>query len=216
MTRWADYLISEVTYDPKHRIKYATRHKDTEEGIMEPEVADRSAIVDDLKDGISYCTIISGLDKWTLGEKIRFHYVRGHRVIRIDSNKATSDHLGQIPEVSNPPAEPAEERPKEIEENPAAQKKQSEKQVHSKKTEEKPAPKEEPVPPKEMQSKDYETPAKKDAAADTIEAKIQELASVKKELDELNAESPGAKLKKKDAGAKSDAKSADAQRKNSD
>ncbi len=188
MARWADYLISEVTYDPKHRIRYATRHKDTEEGIMGPEVADRDAIVDDLKDGVSYCTIISGLDKWVLGEKVRFHYVRGHKVIRIDNNKVTFDHLGQIPEVSNPPEEAAEEK---TEKKPIPEKK---------------APPKKPAPPKEAPAKSAKQQVKKGAPDKSIEAKIQELASVKKELDELDANASGGKPKKAGAASKSKSK----------
>jgi len=41
MDKWADYLISKVSYDAKHLISVAIRHKDTERELLkEPLLTD--------------------------------------------------------------------------------------------------------------------------------------------------------------------------------
>ena len=59
MKKWADYLISEISYDPEHLILVATRHQDTDKGITVGKPIDRLTIASDIKNGISYITINS-------------------------------------------------------------------------------------------------------------------------------------------------------------
>ena len=41
MDKWADYLISEVSYDAKHLISVAIRHQDTDKELLtEPLLTD--------------------------------------------------------------------------------------------------------------------------------------------------------------------------------
>ena len=105
MAKWADYLISEVSYDSKHRIKSALRHKDTGTDIEEPEIVTRVSILDDLRRGVSYCTMFSGVDTWTRGDRIRLHRVGARHSLRIDRNKVDFDNLGTILEMK--PEKPA-------------------------------------------------------------------------------------------------------------
>ncbi len=100
MAKWADYLISEVSYDSKRRIKSVLRHKDTGTDVQRPEIVDRVSIIDDLRGGRSYCTIFNGLDTWTLGSKIRLHRIGSQRSIRVDDNKVAFDNLGPVLEMS--------------------------------------------------------------------------------------------------------------------
>ena len=41
MDKWADYLISEVAYDPENLISVATRHQDAELGVTKGKPVDR-------------------------------------------------------------------------------------------------------------------------------------------------------------------------------
>ena len=99
MARWADYLISSVAYDTKHRIISIKQHKDTGESIETGEIIDRTTLVENLKDKISYIIIFSGLGTWKPGEKVRLFRVGNDHYIRIDKNKVKFDNLGLIPEL---------------------------------------------------------------------------------------------------------------------
>ena len=121
MTKWADYLISEVSYDLDHLISVAIRHQDTEKGITEGKPVDRLTIASDIKNGLFYITIYSGKDSWKKGNKINSFSIDGNPYLRIDGNKVKLDYLGDLPEssivVSTPKElelvlEPAEEVPK--------------------------------------------------------------------------------------------------------
>ena len=87
MDRWADYLISEVSYNPDHLISSAKRHKDTEKGISLGDIIDRLTIASDIKNGLVYSTIYSAKNSWKKGNKIRVFYLKGDPYLRIDNNK---------------------------------------------------------------------------------------------------------------------------------
>ena len=78
MKKWADYLISEVSYDPEHLILVATRHKDTEKGITKGKSVDRLTIASDIKNGLFYLTIYSGKNSWKKGHKIETYSIEGN------------------------------------------------------------------------------------------------------------------------------------------
>jgi len=44
MDKWADYFISEASYDSDHLISAALRHQDTNKGITKGEPVDRLTI----------------------------------------------------------------------------------------------------------------------------------------------------------------------------
>jgi molecular chaperone DnaK (HSP70) len=100
MKKWADYLISEVSYDSEHLILVATRHKDTSQGITKGQPIDRLTIASDIKNGLLYITIYSGNDSWKKGHKINTFSISGTPYLRIDKNKANLDYLGDLPESS--------------------------------------------------------------------------------------------------------------------
>ena len=100
MKKWADYLISEVSYDSEHLISIATRHLDTENGITSGKSVDRLTIASDIKNGFTYITIYSGKNSWKPGKKLRTFSIGGNPYLRIDENKDKLDYLGDLPESS--------------------------------------------------------------------------------------------------------------------
>ena len=103
MSKWADFVISEVSYDSNHLISKAKRHKDSDNGIGEGKVVDRLTITSDIKNGLSYITIYSGLSSWKKGHIIRTFRIGGQPYLRIDGNKVKLDNLGDLPQVLDTP-----------------------------------------------------------------------------------------------------------------
>ena len=101
MDKWADYLISEVSYDANHLISVAIRHQDTDKGITKGTPVDRLTISSDIKNGISYITIYSGKNSWKQGHRIRTFSIDGEPFLRIDGNKVELDSLGDLPVVTS-------------------------------------------------------------------------------------------------------------------
>ncbi len=101
MIKWAQYLISEVSYSPDHkRILQVKQHEDLDGQINEGEIVDRDVVVSNLKKGKTYMTIHNGSSKtWKKGEKVRGFSVDGDYYIRTDKNKVNLDNLGMINEL---------------------------------------------------------------------------------------------------------------------
>ncbi|KFM14816.1 hypothetical protein AAA799D11_01517 [Marine Group I thaumarchaeote SCGC AAA799-D11] len=118
MDKWADYLISEVSYDAKHLISVAIRHQDTEKGITKGTPVDRLTISSDIKNGISYLTIYSGKNSWKKGHRIQTFSIGGNPFLRIDGNKVELDYLGDLPTVSNLELEELDLAPEPVTEEP--------------------------------------------------------------------------------------------------
>ena len=100
MEKWADYLISEVSYDSNHLISKAMCHEDTGNGITPGKPMDRLKISSDIKNKFSYITIYNKKDSWIKGNRIHSFSIDGNPYIRIDGNKVNTDFLGDLPEVS--------------------------------------------------------------------------------------------------------------------
>ncbi len=100
MVKWAEYLISEVRYSPDHhRILQVKQHKDLDGKVSEGEIVDAAEVASNLKKGISYMTILSGLSEtWKRGELIRGYQSNGEYHIRADKNKVNQDNLGMLNE----------------------------------------------------------------------------------------------------------------------
>ena len=99
MAKWADYLISQVSYSKDHVVSVAIRHSDSEKGISTGTPIDRMTIISDIKNGITYLTIFQGKNTWLKGDQIRTFSISGNPFLRIDGNRVELDNLGQIPEV---------------------------------------------------------------------------------------------------------------------
>ena len=105
MDKWADYLISEVSYDSEHLISFVLRHQETEQGITKGELTDRLTIASDIKNGLIYITIYSGKNSWKKGNKIHMFSIEGTPYLRIDGNKVKLDYFGDIQELQIPESE---------------------------------------------------------------------------------------------------------------
>ena len=113
--KWADYLISEVSYDKNHLISKAKRHEDSDNGISDGNFVDRIKISSDIINGLSYITIYSSISTWKKGNKIHFYRLDGEPYIRIDQNKVNQDYLGDILDIESPVIpEPEEATPEQI------------------------------------------------------------------------------------------------------
>ena len=99
MAKWADYLISQVSYDQDHMITKVTQHRDIGNKISGGEIVDRDVIATNLGHGAKYMTVFGDLDKIRMGKNVRYFRAYDDHFIRIDDNKVTSDNLGQIPEL---------------------------------------------------------------------------------------------------------------------
>ena len=108
MAKWADYLISQVSYDPNHLITKVKQHRDNGSTISEGEVVDRSVIADNLGHGNRYMTVYSDLGKIRIGKNVRYFRAYEHHYIRIDNNRVSSDNLGDLPQ---PDESKREEKP---------------------------------------------------------------------------------------------------------
>ncbi|MGD2106348.1 MAG: hypothetical protein PVH93_01955, partial [Nitrosopumilaceae archaeon] len=118
---WADYLISEVSYDSNHLILQAKRHQELENGISKGDLVDRIKISSDISNGLSYITIYDHISTWKKGNKIWFFRIGGEPYLRIDKNKVNQDYLGDIRELKSPQKferqvtqEPEEATPEQI------------------------------------------------------------------------------------------------------
>ncbi|WP_109877423.1 hypothetical protein, partial [Nitrosopumilus zosterae] len=109
MDKWADYLISKVSYDSDHLISVAIRHQETEQGITEGKSIDRLTIASDIKNGLLYITIYNGKNSWKKGHKIKTFSISGTPYLRIDGNKVKLDYLGDIQELLIPKSDFSEQ-----------------------------------------------------------------------------------------------------------
>jgi len=100
MDKWADYLISEVSYDSDHLVSVAIRHQDTDNGITKGVPVDRMTIASDIKNGLFYVSIYRGKNSWKKGYSIQTFTIKGNPYLRIDGNKVNLDYLGDLPEAS--------------------------------------------------------------------------------------------------------------------
>ena len=108
MAKWADYLISQVSYDSNHIITKVKQHRDNGNTISEGEVVDRNIIADNLGHGNRYMTVYGDLGKIRIGKNVRYFRAFDHHYIRIDNNKVDSDNLGDLPQ---PDESKQEEKP---------------------------------------------------------------------------------------------------------
>ena len=99
MVKWADYLISQVSYDSNHCIIKVKQHKDNGNKISEGEIVDRNTVTGNLGHGAKYMTMFGDLGKIRIGKNVRYFRAYEDHYIRIDNNKVTSDNLGEIPQL---------------------------------------------------------------------------------------------------------------------
>ena len=108
MAKWADYLISQVSYDQNHIITKVKQHRDNGNTVDKGEIVDRHIIANNLGHGNRYMTIYGDLGKIRMGKNVRYFRAYEHHYIRIDNNKVSSDNLGDLPQ---PDESKQEEKP---------------------------------------------------------------------------------------------------------
>ena len=99
MAKWADYLISEVSYDSNHLILKIKQHTDNGETISQGDIVDRDTLANNLGHGAKYRTLYNSLKKVRIGKNVRYFRAYEHHYIRIDKNKVTTDNLGDLPNI---------------------------------------------------------------------------------------------------------------------
>ena len=192
MKQWANYLISEVSYDKNHLISKAKRHEDIETGITDGDFVDRIQISSDIANGLSYITIYNRILTWKKGNKIHFFRIHGQPYVRIDKNKVNQDYLGDIREIESPVIpKPEEATPKQI-----ARLEQLEKQIaelESKPIQEKPKPVKSPrgsLPKETTEELSQELDLAPEPASEPEEAtpeQIARLEQLEKQIAELES-----------------------------
>jgi len=99
MAKWADYLISQVSYDSSHLITKVKQHRDNGNKASVGEVVDRNTLANNLGHGVRYMTVYGGLDRVQIGKNVRYFKAYEHHYIRIDNNKVMTDNLGELPHL---------------------------------------------------------------------------------------------------------------------
>ena len=100
MAKWADYLISQVSYDQNHIITKVKQHRDIGNKMGDGEIVDRDIIAGNLGHGAKYMTVYGDLNKIRMGKNVRYFRAYEHHYIRTDGNKVMSDNLGDIPRLN--------------------------------------------------------------------------------------------------------------------
>ena len=99
MAKWADYLISQVSYDSSHLITKVKQHRDNGNKMSVGEVVDRNTLANNLGHGIRYMTVYGDLGKVQMGKNVRYFKAYEHHYVRIDNNKVMTDNLGELPHL---------------------------------------------------------------------------------------------------------------------
>ena len=100
MAKWADYLISQVSYDQNHIITKVKQHRDIGNEMGDGEIVDRDVIAGNLGHGVKYMTVYGDLNKIRMGKNVRYFRAYEDHYIRTDGNKVMSDNLGDIPHLN--------------------------------------------------------------------------------------------------------------------
>ena len=100
MAKWADYLISQVSYDQNHIITKVKQHRDIGNEMGDGEIVDRDVIAGNLGHGVKYMTVYGDLDKIRMGKNVRYFRAYEDHYIRTDGNKVMTDNLGDIPHLN--------------------------------------------------------------------------------------------------------------------
>jgi hypothetical protein len=98
MAKWADFLISAVRYsaDGTH-IERVRVHEDLGDKVGSAKESSRTEVVENIKSGKSYITILKGQKGWKKGQDVHIITVQNKEFIRTDKNQIASDNLENLP-----------------------------------------------------------------------------------------------------------------------
>jgi len=100
MEKWADYLISEVSYSkkPKHIVKVKL-HEDKGDTVGNGVISTREQVVKLLEAGKTVKTIFKNSEgKWNIGEPVKIINVNGVKYIKTKADSEAVDNLENLPE----------------------------------------------------------------------------------------------------------------------
>jgi len=87
MAKWADYLISEVSYGTNNLITKIKQHHDNGKTISQGEIIDRDTLTNNLGHGAKYMTVYSTLSRFKIGKNVIIDpYVVIGRKVKIGNN----------------------------------------------------------------------------------------------------------------------------------
>lgn len=100
MAKWADYGISAVRYNSAHtHIDRVRAHPDNGDTIGASAEYTRAGIIQSIKAGTTYVTIIKGSEgNWMKGQPIYITKVNGVEYIKTVDNDRAADNLENLPE----------------------------------------------------------------------------------------------------------------------
>lgn len=100
MAKWADYLISAVSYNSDHtHIVQVKAHEDKVDSMGEAKVYNRQTIVDAINNGTSFVTIYKNSEgKYNKGQKVYVIKVNGVGYLKTVDNSKEEDNLENLPE----------------------------------------------------------------------------------------------------------------------
>jgi len=192
MAKWADYLISQVSYDQNHIITKAKQHRDIGNEMGDGEIVDRDVIAGNLGHGVKYMTVYGDIDKIRMGKNVRYFRAYENHYIRTDNNKVMSDNLGDIPNLNGT----------EQEEKPAL-------------TETKPKPNAEAKPLSALSSAFFSEQVEVEAAPEPAEAAQKKTSMKTKSFVKKKPSRKKSSAKKKPSRKKSSAKKKPSRKKSS-
>lgn len=100
MSKWADYLISEVRFNiaGTHIDKIRT-HVDNGDGVGPAVDMDRVTAVSWIEAGYTFETIYKGDDgKWQRGRRVKTVVINGAKYIKTYDDSTTRDNLDDLPQ----------------------------------------------------------------------------------------------------------------------
>jgi hypothetical protein len=100
MTKWADYGISDVSFNNAHtHIDSVKVRPDNGETIGPASEHCRADIVAAIKRGVTFTTIFQGTDeKWNKGQPVYIVRIHGTEFIKTVDNGRPVDNLDNLPE----------------------------------------------------------------------------------------------------------------------
>jgi len=100
MTKWADYVISDVSFNNAHtHIDSVKVRRDNGGTISNPAEHSRADVVAAIKNGVTFVTTFRGKDgNWHKGEPVYIVKIHGTEFIKTVDNGRPVDNLDNLPE----------------------------------------------------------------------------------------------------------------------
>jgi hypothetical protein len=99
-TKWADYGISAVKFNPRHtHIDQVRIMEDQGNSFGPSSTTDRQNVVSALKRGVTFVTLVQGANNtWNKGAPVYIERINGVEYITTVRDGRTADNLDKLPE----------------------------------------------------------------------------------------------------------------------